>query len=159
MKLGIIIIFHNNEALINKQLFIEKINQSKSIELCLVDNNSTDKTLQLLTSIKEECSSNISVVEIKKHTSKDVAKRAGARFMFNQFNLKHIGFINADSTYQDEKHLSELIKQVYSNKDIIIDYNAKTISTYNIKPTLFKCIFSVVDYITKLKIIPAVHLD
>lgn len=151
MNIGIIIIFSNNEAQIEKRFFIEQINSCNTIELCLVDNNSKDKTLQLLKDIKESCPSHVSVVEIKKCSSKDAAKRAGARYMFNEFNLKHIGFVDLNTIHQKGETLNELIKSLCENQELIINTNVRVIENQEAKQTLFKSIFSVVDYLKKIK--------
>lgn len=93
MKIGVIIIFKNNYDAIDKDFIIHQINASKRIEFCLVDNDSEDNTIAQLNDIKEICTTKVSVLEIKKWPSEVTAKRAGARYMFNQFNLKHIGFL------------------------------------------------------------------
>ncbi|WP_296311119.1 glycosyltransferase [Winogradskyella sp. UBA3174] len=151
MKIGIIIIFNNNEAQFEKCFFIEQINAFKTIELCLVDNNSKDKTLQLLKDVKEACSSQVSIVEIKKHSSEDAAKRAGARYLFSQFNLRHIGFINVNASHIKGEHLNTLIEDVCKNQEFIINFNIETIKGQEVKQTLFKNIFSVVDYLKSIK--------
>ncbi len=150
MKIGVIIIFRDNELQIEKQFFIEQINEYDTIEFCLVDNNSNDKTLLLLKEIKETCSTQVSVVEIKKQNSIEAAKKAGARYMFNQFNLKHIGFVDANSMQQGHT-LNMLIATIYRNKESIIDTNLKAIEDHKIKQTLFKSIFSIVDYLQNIK--------
>ncbi len=150
MKIGVIIIFHDNELHIEKRFLIEQINECNAIEFCLVDNNSKDKTLQLLMEIKETCSSHISVVEIKKQNSVDTAKKAGARYMFNQFNLRHIGFVDANSI-QEGHTLNMLVASICRNKQSIIDTNLKVIENQKIKQTLFKSIFSVVEYLQNIK--------
>jgi hypothetical protein len=151
MNIGIIIIFNNNEEQIEKHFFIEQINASNAIELCLVDNNSKDKTLQLLQDIKEACSSKVSVVEIKKCSSEDAAKRAGARYMFNQFNLKHIGFVDVNAIHKKGETLNELIESLCENQELIINTNLRVIESQKVKQTLFKSIFSVVEYLKRIK--------
>jgi len=151
MSIGIIMIFNNNETQIEKHFFIKQINALNTIELCLVDNNSKDKTLQLLQEIKEACSSMVSVVEIKKYSSEDAAKRAGARYMFNQFNLKHIGFVNVNSKSNKGETLNILLERILKNKKLIIDTNIKVIENQDVKQTLFKSIFSVREYLKKIK--------
>jgi hypothetical protein len=143
-------IFHNNEAQIDKDFLVEQINASETIELCFVDNDSRDKTLTLLQDIKEACASHVSIVEIKKNTSEDAAKRAGARFMFNQFNLKHIGFLNVTELHEKGQQLSTIIENLFLNKVALIDLNLKTIEQQDIKQTLFKSIFSLVDYLKNI---------
>jgi predicted glycosyltransferase involved in capsule biosynthesis len=151
MKIGIIIIFDNNEELIEKHFVIEQIKSCETMELCLVDNNSKDKTLQLLKDIKEACPSRISVVQIKKFSSEGAAKRAGARYMFNQFDLRHIGFINVNDIHKNGETLNELIKNLYENQELIINTNVKVIENQDIKQTLFKSIFSVAEYLKRIK--------
>ena len=158
MKLGIIIIFHNNETEIDKAFFIKQIQLSETIELCLVDNESKDGTLNVLNDIKEACATQVSVIEIKKKASEEAAKRAGARYMFNQFNLKHIGFINATNfIVEDSEHLNVIIEKFYKNKEAIIKFNRLTIEQQEVKQTLFKRIFSVVDYLKKINNSPQLN--
>lgn len=157
MKIGIIMIFHNNEEQIDKPFFIEQINLSESIELCLVDNDSKDKTLSFLKEIKDACSSQVSIVEIKKNTTEDVAKRAGARYMFNQFNLKHIGFVNVTELQQKGQQLNTIIENLCLNKESLIDLNLKTIAALNTKQTFFKSIFSLVDYLRNINKIQTIN--
>ncbi len=106
MKTGIILIFHNNERDINSEIFIKDLQQTENIELCLVNNDSKDDTFRILQEIKEACK-NVSVVNIKKFKSDISAVRAGARFMFNNFDMSHIGYV---STLEfNNKYLGYLI--------------------------------------------------
>jgi hypothetical protein len=59
MKIGLIIIFYNNENGINKYLFSKQIKKTQNINFCLVNNCSNDKTYQILKEIKEECGSTV----------------------------------------------------------------------------------------------------
>ena len=68
MNTGIIIVFHNNEALINKEIFIKYIQQLTNIVFCLVNNESKDNTYAILKEMKRQ-SQNIHIVNIKKHQS------------------------------------------------------------------------------------------
>lgn len=139
--------FHNNEAQIDKDFLIEQINALQTIELCFVDNDSKDQTLSLLQDIKDLCASQVSIVEIKKNTSDDAAKRAGARYMFNQFNLKHIGFVSVTELHQKGFQLNTLIKNLSQNKTALIDFNKKNIGAQDTKQSFFKSIFSLIDYL------------
>ncbi|EDP71261.1 hypothetical protein FBALC1_02217 [Flavobacteriales bacterium ALC-1] len=151
MKIGIIIIFHNNETQIDKDFLIEQINAFETIELCFVDNDSKDQTLNLLQEIRESCISHVSIVEVKKNTSEDAAKRAGARYMYNQFNLKHIGFVNVAELHKKGQQLSSIIKNLSLNKIEVIDLNSRIIEEQDVKRTFFKSIFSLVDYLKNIK--------
>ena len=74
MKIGIIIIFYNNENGINKYLFSKQIKKTQNINFCLVNNCSNDKTYQILKEIKEECGSTVSIVNVKKRVQKLLLK-------------------------------------------------------------------------------------
>ena len=151
MKVGIVIIFYNNEEQIGKHFFIEQINASETIEFCLIDNNSKDRTLQLLEEIKHACTSQLSIVEIKKNIPKNLAIKAGVRYMLNHFNLKHIGFININSICQKEEHLNTLIESMCENQEYIIEYNTKMIEKRQKHKTLSQSVFSVADYLEEIK--------
>ncbi|NRR90111.1 glycosyltransferase [Winogradskyella undariae] len=151
MKIGIIIIFHNNETDIDKSFFIDQIKSSEHIEICFVDNESKDETLNHLDDIKEVCPDKVSVIEIKRNVSEIAATKAGARYMFNEFNLKHIGYVNANALKRNGLILSTLIKRFCTHKDVIIDFNLKIIKDQEIKKTLFKSVFSVVEYLQHIE--------
>ncbi|WP_179352118.1 glycosyltransferase [Winogradskyella vidalii] len=151
MRIGIIIIFHNNETDIDTTFFIEQIKASEYIDLCFVDNESKDATISVLEDIKEACPTKVSVIEIKRSVSEIAATKAGARYMFNEFNLKHIGYINVNALKPEEQTLNALIKSFCTHKDGIIDFNLKTIKDQEIKKTLFKSVFSVVEYLQHIE--------
>ncbi|MDO6596010.1 family 2 glycosyl transferase [Oceanihabitans sp. 2_MG-2023] len=150
MKIGIIIIFHNNENEIDTSFFIEQIKKTPNIELCLVNNDSKDCTYSLLNEIKEACN-NVSVVNIKKFKSDIAAVKAGARFMFNAFNLKHLGYVSINMLNIKYYGLNGLIRVIIENQEVILNYNIKKIKTYEIKQTLFQSLFSVIDYLKKIQ--------
>jgi hypothetical protein len=151
MKIGIIIIFHNNEKNINRELFSEQINKTQNIKLCMVNNCSDDKTFQILKEIKEKCESKVSIVDIKKNVSESSAKRAGARYMFNQFELNHIGYINTNSIDFKKDDLYNLIKNICDNKKEILEYNIEILKEKEVKQTMFQSLFSVIEYLKNIK--------
>lgn len=151
MKIGVIIIFHNNERDINTKIFINQIKQTSNLELCLVNNASKDNTSQLLEDIKESCN-NVSTVNIKKFKSDMAAARAGARFMFNKFNLRHLGHVTTNLININNNGLNNLIKLITENQDQLVAYNIKTIENQEVKQTLFQSLFSVLDCLKKLNI-------
>jgi len=146
MRIGIIIIFHNNEKEIDKNMFLKQLNYSGNLELCFVNNSSKDKTYNILKDIKEVYPA-LSIVNIKKLKSDRSAVRAGARFMFNQFNLRHIGYINANLIINKGLGLNELIKVITTNQDDLYKYSLKTLENKDLKQCLFKTMFSVLDYL------------
>lgn len=148
MKTGIIIICYNNEIDMDTNRCVRYLNNVNDIEFCLVNNNSKDNTYELMKEISEACE-NVSIVNINKYKTDMAAVRAGARFMFNQFDLKYLGFVdnNLISKYED---LSLLIKAIQENQVHISNYNRSILNKKGIKLTLFQSLFPVMDYLAKI---------
>ena len=148
MKTGIIIIFHNNENAIDPSFFIEQINQTSNLELCLVNNDSKDSTYDLLHEIKDSCD-NVSVLNVRKFKSDVAAVKAGARFMYSAFQLKNVGYVSINMLNTKYYGVNGLIKIIAENQDVIINYRSNPLKK---KQTLFQSLFSVMDYLKNLKI-------
>ncbi|MCA0152054.1 glycosyltransferase [Winogradskyella vincentii] len=146
MKIGVIIIFHNNEKDIQTKELAQSLKSIEDIELCFVDNESKDNTLEQLREIKETCA-NVSIVEIKKHISNEAAKRAGARYVFNNYNLKHIGFLDVNILKTHQFNLNQVLRLLHQDKDVLIEFDKDLKQSQEIKPTLFKSIFSILDFL------------
>ncbi len=149
MKLGIIIICYNNEKDIDVDYCAKYLNNIQGIEICLVNNHSKDNTYDILKEIKE-CCKNVSIVNIKKFKSDSSAVKAGARFMTNQFNLKHLGFVNTNMV-NDYENLNMLIKDIKDNQIDILNYDQSLLNNKGIKLTLFQSLFPVIDYLVNVK--------
>lgn len=147
MKTGIIIIFHNNEKEMDTDYFIEQIQQTRNLELCLVNNDSKDNTYGLLRDVKDECD-NVSVVNVRKFKSDMAAVKAGARFMFSEFDLKHLGYVSTNMLNIKYHGLNGLIEAISENQDAILNYKIKTLKK---KQTLFQSLFSLLDYLKKIR--------
>lgn len=154
MKLGIIIVCHNNEDQIDEHFYLSYVAKLEGVELCLVNNNSSDATFEILSALNEQCP-NVSVVHIKKHKPQKAAIRAGARYMFNKFNLKHLGYVSN----LNEIHMSRVIKTIYQNKGQIVGYNKQLQNTGNTKKTLIRALFSISECLEKLhvKLLSPIH--
>lgn len=152
MKLGVIIIFYNNEEDIDTAKLIKQFKQATAIHFCLVDNQSKDKTLQMLEEIRDTSSDNVSLVEVKKHVLQDAAKRAGARYIFNQSDLKHVSFISTENLLESEQKLADIIALLNKNTENIINYNAHNSVNFSRKSLRFKAIFSLTEYLEALKV-------
>jgi glycosyltransferase involved in cell wall biosynthesis len=149
MKIGAIIVLYNNEKQIDKSFLKEEL--PGQIELCIVNNGSTDRTLELLKIIKEELKSNISILDIKKNTTRISAIRAGARFLFNNESFRHIGYIDA-SDIDGCRELNGLLEELGAYKKSIMEYNEEEREKQKIKKTRFQNIFSIPEILNKLKI-------
>ncbi|WP_299338951.1 family 2 glycosyl transferase [uncultured Psychroserpens sp.] len=151
MKTGIILIFHNYEKHINKEVFITHANQFDNIMLCLVNNDSKDNTYNVLKEIKTACD-NVSVVNIKKFKSDAAAVRAGARFLNSTCKLDHIGYVNTNILSLKANTLEMVLKLIKQKQYAIIEYRVKLLSAKSIKQTLFKKLFPILDCITKIEL-------
>lgn len=151
MKTGIIIVFHNHETHIDKALFIRYADQLSNLKFCLVNNESRDNTYDILKEIKEECN-NVSVVNIKKFKSDVSAVKAGARYMYNQHKFKNLGYVNVNLLNYKYQDLNYILQAILQHQDSIIEYHKTVTSKQNRKTTLFQKLFSVIDYLTKLKL-------
>jgi hypothetical protein len=151
MNTAIIITFHNYEKEININAFANYCNKAKSIEFCFVNNDSKDGTNSLLKEIKEQCD-NVSIVNIKKFKSDMSAVRSGARYMFNQFELNHLGYVNANLLNKQNQGLNFVIKTISENQEAIVKYDNKTFKKHSRRKTLFQKLFSVVEYLTKIEL-------
>lgn len=150
MRIGIIIVFHNNEKDIDTSFFIKHFNQDKNIDLCLVNNASKDNTYELLKEIKNGLSQ-ASLIDIKRFKSDVAAVRSGARFMFNKFDLNHLGYISTNLIDVKSTSLNDTIRAIRKNQNIILRHIANFINKKQTKLTLFQSVFSVIEYLEKLK--------
>ncbi|ARV10194.1 hypothetical protein BTO05_11305 [Winogradskyella sp. PC-19] len=146
MKLGIIIIFRNNADKIDIEAISKSLKSVSDLVLCVVDNQSKDDTLEKLKEVREN-SSNVEVVEIKKHSTLEAAKKAGARFMFNTYNLKHLGFIDVNAIEKNTLDVNNVIELVCQSQGSIIDFDKELKRETQVRQTFFKSIFSVLDFL------------
>jgi glycosyltransferase involved in cell wall biosynthesis len=90
MKIGILIVFRNNEKEIEISQFIRLFTKKKHQEICFVNNGSTDQTLKILKEIKEEVTIPISIVDVKKDRGHNAAVKAGIRYLSNKNDLPYL---------------------------------------------------------------------
>lgn len=95
MKKGLLIVFCNDAHLIEKYDF-KNIFKQKNMKFCLVNNGSSDKTLQYLRNLKNETNSELHILDIKKNKGVIKAIKAGARYLFNTEELNIIFHINSN---------------------------------------------------------------
>lgn len=151
MRIGIIIIFYNNALDIDKTLLKGLSDLRKHAQLCLVNNASTDKTLEKLQELNATEGFVYTILDIKQNRGIDTAIKAGARYLFNQNELKYIGFINVEG-FNTEQSLFDFLSAAESHKDSIVQYNLKLVKNNKMHRVLFKNIFSVVDYLSQMHI-------
>lgn len=118
MKIGILIIFHNDETQIEVQKFIELFTDRKKLSICLVNNSSTDHTFELLEEIKEEATIPISLIDIKKKRDHHVAIKAGVRYLTSKNDLPYILCLQ-NFTSKDFLMLEKGIRIIQQEKEIV----------------------------------------
>ena len=120
------------------------------LHLCLVNNGSEDATLDRLEALKEISKLNTVVVDIKQNRGVSNAIKAGARYLFNQNKLKHIGYISVDKlkAIQD---LDTILNIIEIHKESIIKLNSDVNKDAQLKRVIFKNVFCILEYINKLK--------
>ncbi|SNR59676.1 glycosyltransferase [Lutibacter flavus] len=94
MKSGIVIVLTNKEEEINTQGIESFLNENREINICFVNNGSTDKTLNVLELLNKKFPKNLSVVNIKNNKGEDAALKVGFRYLLNKKNIIKINFSN-----------------------------------------------------------------
>jgi GT2 family glycosyltransferase len=147
MKVGIIIVCYNNELDIDIKECTKHLKEIKDVVFCFVNNNSQDNTYDALKEINTACK-NVSVINISKKKSDTAAVRAGARFMTNQFNLKHLGFVPSNKIIKYGS-LSVLIKEIRNNQFDISSINPYKENDKGVKLTFFQSLFPILEHLEK----------
>ncbi|MFI1773310.1 glycosyltransferase [Thalassobellus citreus] len=148
MKIGIIIIFHNNAFSIDNKLHKGLLDLKNATHLCLVNNASTDKTLEKLQQLNDASEHVYTIIDIKQNKGHEAAIKAGVRYLFNQKDLNYIGFINFEAG-KTMRYLLEFLRTFEKSTDLIKHYNLRQVKNNKKQRTLFKNIVSVVDYLNQ----------
>ena len=112
--LSIIILTHNNEDCINTCLnSINKYIPFKDTEIILVDNNSTDNTLNILKQFKNKTKFNTKIIFNKKNMGVSSGRNIGLK----QSSGNYILFLDSDTYFIDDS-IKIGIDFLKSNKDI-----------------------------------------
>ena len=125
MKIGILIIFRNDENTIDTQKFINLFSEKKNVTVCFVNNSSTDNTLHLLREIQEEVPLPISIIDVKKNRGHNAAIKAGVRYLKSTKDLPHIVCMETFSQ-KDMITLEKVLRIVQQEKEIVKDLFSKT---------------------------------
>ena len=102
MITGIIIPFYNEEQRLNKSVLQKFVHQDHEYHLCLVNNGSKDKTIKFLKEIQSINDYKVSIVDLKRKTSKAGAVRAGVRYLENYEDMDYVGFVDAALILEQE---------------------------------------------------------
>ncbi|WP_115461086.1 glycosyltransferase family protein [Winogradskyella aurantiaca] len=145
MKIGIIMIFQNNEKNIDWKFFLQHLEKSKPIKFCLVNNGSTDDTGLLLVEITEGCT-NVSSVHIKRLKKEKLAIRAGVRYLWNEYGIECIGFVNTND-FRNSRDFESLMKDLVSKANHLLSYKSNTHENYQYKRPILQSLFPLKAYL------------
>jgi glycosyltransferase involved in cell wall biosynthesis len=85
MKTGIVITFYNKEKNIDLDQMELFLNSCNNIQVCFVNNGSTDNTIDTLEQISEKFPEIVSVVNIKNNKGEESALKVGLILLLDEF--------------------------------------------------------------------------
>jgi len=141
MKTAIIIPCYNEEKRIDQAAFKAFISQSENHHLCFVNDGSKDQTLNVLKSIQHANPEKVTVIDMKRNSGKAAAVRAGARYLYSQENVQHIGFMDADlsTDFEDFMALDQTLK---TNKHLKMVFGSRAKDESGIEKDPLRAFFS-----------------
>jgi len=143
---GIILIFNNNENILNFDLITQTLNAATELHFCLVNNGSTDNTLYLLNEVKQESHNQTSVLDIKKYKSAVFALKSAARYLNSTEKIKHYGYLEIENS----NSITILNRLIDSNNDTPIQLNLKHFVNPQEDRLIIKNTFFLMDYINTI---------
>ncbi|MBC8756991.1 glycosyltransferase [Kordia sp. YSTF-M3] len=125
MKIGILILFRNDETAIEVQKFVHLFAEKSKLSICFVNNGSTDKTLELLKEIQEDAMVPISIIDVKKDKGHSAAIKAGVRYLSSKKELPYILCLKRYKS-QDFEMLEKMFQIIQQEKKIVTNLFKKT---------------------------------
>jgi glycosyltransferase involved in cell wall biosynthesis len=102
---AIVVPCYNEEKRFPFNDFLHFANHHPEVMLCFVNDGSKDNTLGVLKGIQMLCPSNILVHSLKQNSGKAEAVRQGMIYMYKNFDVKMLGFLDADLATKPEEWL------------------------------------------------------
>ena len=104
-KYAIIIPCYNEESRLPFDAFYDFSTNHPEVYLCFVNDGSTDQTLSILRGLQLQCLANTCVYHISKNVGKAEAVRLGVLYIYREYNIPIIGFLDADLATHPEEWL------------------------------------------------------
>ena len=145
MYVGLIVVINGfeNEAL--KSNYILSIKQLQDVKVCLVCNTSDDRVFEVLSEIVHHCK-NATLVNNKRIKSNTASVRAGARYLYSQYNLKYVGCIVG---VKNGKSL-EILKSYTDHRQSLLEFIQKEKLTKKVKQTYFQSLISIPESLERI---------
>lgn len=102
---AIIVPCYNEEKRFPFAAFLDFAKKHPEVLLCFVNDGSRDKTLAVLHGIQTESPENICVYSLAQNGGKAEAVRQGMIYMYTNFNVQMLGFLDADLATKPEEWL------------------------------------------------------
>lgn len=96
---------YNEETRLPYEKFLAFAQANKKVLLCFVNDGSKDNTLKVLNELKNEVNQNVIVFDMPKNGGKAEAVRSGMLHVYNNYDVKQIGFLDADLATTPEEFL------------------------------------------------------
>ena len=142
MYVGLIIVFNSINDDQFKTNFQVSLEELADFKICLVCNSGNEQVFESLMEFADPYD-NVSVVNTNRKKSNVSAVRAGARFMYKDYNLKHIGYLVG----LDDIEILEAIKEFIKQQKAIIILNKIVRNSKPVKQTYYQSLFSVTEYL------------
>tara|TARA_R110002033_G_scaffold45407_5_gene88786 strand:+ start:3166 stop:4305 length:1140 start_codon:yes stop_codon:yes gene_type:complete len=108
---GVVIPCYNEQDRLSSKEFLDFIDSNLGYLLCFVNDGSTDKTLEVLNSLKKGRENNIIVYDCEQNGGKAEAVRQGVLHLAKDPQLDYIGYLDADLS-TDFKDFDDLVKTI-----------------------------------------------
>ena len=108
---GVVIPCYNEQDRLSSKEFLDFINSNLGYLLCFVNDGSTDKTLEVLNTLKKGRENNIIVYDCEQNGGKAEAVRQGVLHLAKDPQLDYIGYLDADLS-TDFKDFDDLVKTI-----------------------------------------------
>ncbi len=126
MNSGIIIVFNNDQQLIDVD-YIVKILDENNFKICLVNNARSDKTSSVLSRIKfqSKVNSNVFILDNKYDKGLKYAVKAGARFLLNETEFDSIIYLESNIVIY-LKYIKDFFVRLASKKETFTQYPTRS---------------------------------
>jgi len=110
-ELCIIVPCYNEEKRLNTKRFYNFLKSQKNVLICFVNDGSSDKTFEVLTTIKSKFPNNVEAISTPTNVGKAEAVRTGILHCNTHFKHKKIAYLDADlaTTLEECYEISELV--------------------------------------------------
>ncbi len=139
-KNGIVIPCFNEGSRLDIMEFLRNADHSQDTVVCFVNDGSSDNTRGVLAEIKNIEYTNVVIYNHSKNKGKADAVRNGALFLFEEFNVDNIGFLDADLS-TSFKDYYELTREL-DNKNHKMVIGSRNMGQESVERNLFRKVMS-----------------